>query len=594
MIECNEVRDLAWNRLGIETYKKQYASLIKRLKKAAPTASCLGVSPTDVESNGGRTNTTRREIYDVIEAQKTVSIAHGCAYFNIFEAMGGSGSLAKLNEMGMLLADYVHPKGKGGDILGEIFARSLLEDYSNTPLPGRYTLHSEQDSDKGTEEVITKPKKAPKQLKKGGQLDAFIRQLLDLKKAKHRKSCHWTDRGDLIAAQIFTDQLRQRLAERFGNRGRGYISVGPFSRRLFKTGVVRHLEGDAELIDGRQLLFGGAVSPAGQRTRMKPGALFEVTFCAGCSEPMVLPQTTLELAWLKTPDMGVADLYLDGEPLLSVHKNLVSANDTDIHFTKVRASGLEHTLSVLVRDDEDFLLRNQGVAERRSFLRRGSKGPLHLLSVTAEIEQPGVVLDALGLPQMGPENLGRWRKDLLEQQIRRRAYDLLVVGWNRYPTRQEHKDINNYKKAYLQSLSMLQDMQPNANDPSRQSCQIQTRTCILGQTTTLQGICISMPNPNAFYQSTCSLCSFGRTQAYRTTAPRHCHAGPRKSGSKRLNNKHVLTFRLEPLPNTPRAQRHQRPWDMQPNATCRPRQSCVAGKKKAGPFQPDQVRRWEK
>ena len=356
MIGGNEVRDLAWNRLGIETYKKQYASLIKRLKKAAPTASCLGVSPIDVVkvTEGGQTILTRREIYDVIEAQKTVAIAHGCAYFNIFEAMGGSGSLAKLNEMGMLLADYVHPKGKGGDILGEIFARSLLEDYSNTPLPGRYTLHSEQDSDKGTEEVITKPKKAPKQLKKGGQLDAFIRQLLDLKKQNIERVAIGQIGGDLIAAQIFTDQLRQRLAERFGNRGRGYISVGPFSRRLFKTGVVRHLEGDAELIDGRQLLFGGAVSPAGQRTRMKPGALFEVTFCAGCSEPMVLPQTTLELAWLKTPDMGVADLYLDGEPLLSVHKNLVGANDTDIHFTKVRASGLEHTLSVLVRDDEDF------------------------------------------------------------------------------------------------------------------------------------------------------------------------------------------------------------------------------------------------
>ena len=57
--------------------------------------------------------------------------------------------------------------------------------------------------------------------------------------------------------------------------------------------------------------------------------------------------------------------------------------------------------------------------------------------------------------------------------MRRRDYDLFVVGWNRYPKRQEHKNINNYKEAYLESIRMLQDIQP------------QTACLILGPT--LQG-----------------------------------------------------------------------------------------------------------
>ncbi|MBL92565.1 MAG: hypothetical protein CMH56_12240 [Myxococcales bacterium] len=464
MVGGNEVRDLAWNRLSIPSYKKQYAQVIDRLKKAAPGASCLGVSPIDVVKviDGGRTILTRREIYDIIEAQKTVAVDKGCAYFNIFEAMGGSGSLAKLHEMGLLLGDYVHPKGKGGDILGEIFARSLLENYTQTPLPGRFTLKPKVAPRDKKAEVIEEPKEAPEQLKRGGNLDEFIAQLLALKQGEQERVAIGQFGGDLIAAQFFSDRIRQRMAERFGNRGRGYVSIGPFSRRLFKTGVVRHLEGSTEIIDGRRLLYGGAVSPVGLRTRMQPGALFEVTFCAGCTEPIILPQTTLELAWLRTPDMGVADLYLDGEPLLSLHKDLVSSDKTDIHFTKVRATGMEHTLSILVRDDEDLIPGTHSRNENITFVRRGHKGPVHLLSISAEIEQPGVVLDALGASQAGPEHFSRWRKDLLAEQISRRDYDLLIFGWDRVTQNARHQDIDRYQKDYVSTIERLRDMQPGA------------------------------------------------------------------------------------------------------------------------------------
>jgi lysophospholipase L1-like esterase len=542
MLGGNEVRDLAWKRLSLKTYSEQYEQLIKRLKKAAPGASCLGVSPIDVVrvTDGGRTILTRREIYDIIDAQKTVSIKNGCAYFNLFEAMGGSGSLSKLNDMGLLLADYVHPKGKGGDILGEIFARSLLKDYSNTTLPGRYTLntkHGTASTIKDKDEV-RKPKESPKQLKRGGPLDDFISKLLSLHKGDTERIAIGQLGGDLIAAQIFTDRLRLELAARFGDRGRGYISVGPFSRRLFKTGVVRHLEGNTEIVDGRKFLYGGAVSPAGLRARMKPGALFEVTFCAGCNEPMVLPQTILELAWLKTPDMGVADLYLDGEPLLSIHKNLVSDNQTDIHFTKVRASGLEHTLSVLVRDDEDFDHKNQGRLERNSFLRRGQKGPVHLLSVTAEIEQPGIVVDALGLPQMGPENMIRWRKDLIEQQINRRNYDLFVISWDRSPMKSEHKSLAQYQSAYIQSIKLLQEIQPDAAclvlGPTLQGSYAKSKTALAKLKETEQ------LHREMSQQAGCTYFSLAEAMGGLETIPQWEKAGWTLPGGKRLSENGYL------------------------------------------------------
>jgi hypothetical protein len=75
----------------------------------------------------------RADLLEVIDLERKIALAEGCAFFDLFTAMGGTGSLQRFQAKGLVHDDLVHPRGKGLDLLGALISDALLKTWSETP-----------------------------------------------------------------------------------------------------------------------------------------------------------------------------------------------------------------------------------------------------------------------------------------------------------------------------------------------------------------------------------------------------------------------------------------------------------------------------
>ncbi len=141
MLGGNEVRRLSWARTAASVAQRktqlgdEFRRLIERMMVVTPQSACLAVGPIDAvygEKAQQQKLKTRPQVEDLNVIQRAVAEQKGCAYLDLFSAMGGSGSLEKFDKNDMLQPDLVHPKGRGLDLLGELVAQALLQAYGGS------------------------------------------------------------------------------------------------------------------------------------------------------------------------------------------------------------------------------------------------------------------------------------------------------------------------------------------------------------------------------------------------------------------------------------------------------------------------------
>ena len=131
MLGGNEVKRIAWGRSDLEIIEKDLRALLARIRVAAPDASCLVVSPIDsVQGPTARSPFAQRpQLAGYLELQRRVALEEQCAWFDLFNAMGGPGSIKRFKARGLIHPDLVHPRGQGLDLLGELISAALLRAY---------------------------------------------------------------------------------------------------------------------------------------------------------------------------------------------------------------------------------------------------------------------------------------------------------------------------------------------------------------------------------------------------------------------------------------------------------------------------------
>ena len=115
-------------KLEPDAYERAFGDLVDEVKAAAPGASVLVVSPLDrADWQGGRMP-TKPVILDLVSIQKRVALAHGVAFWNTFEAMGGEGSLGRWVRTRPQLAgmDLTHPTPRGAEVVGDLLSDALV------------------------------------------------------------------------------------------------------------------------------------------------------------------------------------------------------------------------------------------------------------------------------------------------------------------------------------------------------------------------------------------------------------------------------------------------------------------------------------
>ena len=110
-------------------YVEGMHTVISRLKAAFPTASILliGVGDRDYRDEDGRVR-TMPGIRHLAAWQQRLAADSGIAFWNLFEAMGGEGSMARLAEAVPPMAnrDYAHINFLGGKHLADLLFEALM------------------------------------------------------------------------------------------------------------------------------------------------------------------------------------------------------------------------------------------------------------------------------------------------------------------------------------------------------------------------------------------------------------------------------------------------------------------------------------
>lgn len=125
----NESRE-GEEQFGIEPYEQTMKEVLRAVRAALPEASCLLVSPNDIAwKTPAGDLLSLGFVAKLAESQREVAAEVGCAFWDMYRAMGGSGSMGKWVEQGLAKPDMLHPTAAGAQLLGTWLYQALMEAY---------------------------------------------------------------------------------------------------------------------------------------------------------------------------------------------------------------------------------------------------------------------------------------------------------------------------------------------------------------------------------------------------------------------------------------------------------------------------------
>lgn len=114
-------------------YEKKMRQVVKKLATAFPKASILIISVSDRGEKTDGAVTTMRGIKQCVKYQQQLAFHTGTAFWNLYEAMGGEGSMAVFADSIPKMAnmDYTHLNFRGGRHLAGLLYEALLDGLDN-------------------------------------------------------------------------------------------------------------------------------------------------------------------------------------------------------------------------------------------------------------------------------------------------------------------------------------------------------------------------------------------------------------------------------------------------------------------------------
>ncbi len=238
-------------------------------------------------------------------------------------------------------------------------------------------------------------------------------------------------------SDIYTGYLRTYLQARFGNGGQGFIPFTKLNKwhKMLDHGIeskgwiLEHAQRRKSRADGFFGLLGASISSSSRRdfSRIYPR-----------NDDARVNASHFELAFLGQPDGGKLKLVIDGES-----KEIV---DTA---SKIHTAGY-HTID-LEPGLHSFEVRPLGNGEVRVF------------GMISERDEPGVVIDTLGISGTRAANMLKWDQELWTQAIRRRNPDLYMFAYGTNESNDTAQPIERYRTRLLGVLARFRDAVPKAS-----------------------------------------------------------------------------------------------------------------------------------
>jgi lysophospholipase L1-like esterase len=114
-------------------YRENYLEILRRFRRARPETGCLVMSILDKGQQVNGRVRTRRRVPRIVQAQRAVALEAGCAFFDTYEAMGGSGTMRRwyASRPRLVTPDLGHLTDRGSVVMGTLLYRALIKAYDD-------------------------------------------------------------------------------------------------------------------------------------------------------------------------------------------------------------------------------------------------------------------------------------------------------------------------------------------------------------------------------------------------------------------------------------------------------------------------------
>jgi len=258
------------------------------------------------------------------------------------------------------------------------------------------------------------------------------------------------------AADVYTGYLRAYLQHRFGDGGLGYVALARTNRwyRLHaflvessKGWTVEHAQRRKARKDGYYGLLGAST----MTTQLRDSS--RVTPRAGRFTPTT-GQTTYDLMYLAQPKGGALEVKIGGESV-------------GVARTAARAYAAGYLTVTRDGGPEEVEVQPTLVAKQRSKKAKKSKrrttGEVRLFGMTVENDQPGVVVDTLGIGGTRASNHLKWNEKQWAELVKRRNPDLYILAYGTNEASDSGVPISYYRKTLRQVLDRFKRAAPEAS-----------------------------------------------------------------------------------------------------------------------------------
>jgi hypothetical protein len=113
-------------------YENGLYQQICQLKKLNPGLNVIVIGVSDASRKNGNTYESYPCVEKILNAQKAAALRSGCAFWNLYEAMGGKNSMPSwvFAKDPLASTDFLHFNYAGARIVGKMFYSALINDYN--------------------------------------------------------------------------------------------------------------------------------------------------------------------------------------------------------------------------------------------------------------------------------------------------------------------------------------------------------------------------------------------------------------------------------------------------------------------------------
>ncbi|MFH2005684.1 MAG: GDSL-type esterase/lipase family protein [bacterium] len=226
------------HRLTAKALETRLTTVLRELRGGDTRPDCLLVGTPDFSDKHWRkARRLRQKAAMTRRIQRKVAAAQGCAYWDLYAAMGGAGSIQRLIRAHPPLAygDRIHLTRRGYRALGGLLYDALMAEYARylaarpllkVSLPTRPVKERREERD-ARRRWPTGMGPVPLVDPKGTALHRFFRALVLLARKGPRARARIVFVGDShVAGDQLSGELRFRLQRSFGDAGHGYLHAG--------------------------------------------------------------------------------------------------------------------------------------------------------------------------------------------------------------------------------------------------------------------------------------------------------------------------------------------------------------------------------